>query len=81
MGRRWPLFISIVWFSAFSFLSGFSRSFAMLFTLRALFGLGMGGEWATGTSLVLEHWPDRKRGIVTGMLQGAFSWGFVLAGR
>jgi SHS family lactate transporter-like MFS transporter len=78
-GRKWPLLISIVWFSVFSFLSGFSHSYAMLFALRAMFGLGMGGEWAAGMSLVLEHWPERQRGLVTGGLQGAFSWGFILA--
>ena len=51
----------------------------MLFAFRALFGLGMGGEWAAGMPLVLEHWPDKRRGLVLGILQGAFSWGFVLA--
>jgi SHS family lactate transporter-like MFS transporter len=78
-GRKWPLLVSIVWFSGFSFLSGFSQSYAMLFALRALFGLGMGGEWTAGTALVLEHWPEHRRGMVTGVLQGAFSWGFILA--
>jgi SHS family lactate transporter-like MFS transporter len=78
-GRKWPLLVSILWFSLFSFLSGFSQTYAMLFALRALFGLGMGAEWTAGVALVLEHWPAQKRGIVTGVLQGAFSWGFILA--
>jgi MFS transporter, SHS family, lactate transporter len=51
----------------------------MLFFLRAMFGFGMGGEWAAGMPLVLEHWPARLRGVVSGVLQGAFSWGFILA--
>ena len=42
-GRKGPLMFSILWYSAFAFLSGFSTSYAMLFALRALFGLGMGG--------------------------------------
>lgn len=78
-GRKPALLVSIVWFSVFSFLSGFSQSYATLFALRALFGLGMGGEWTAGTALVLEHWPEHRRGFATGVLQGAFSWGFVLA--
>jgi SHS family lactate transporter-like MFS transporter len=78
-GRKLPMLVSILWFSIFAFLSGFSTSYAMLFGLRALFGLGMGGEWAAGTPLVLEHWPERHRGVVSGVLQGAFSWGFILA--
>ncbi len=71
--------ISILWFSAFSLLSGFATSFWSLLLFRALFGLGMGAEWAAGMPLVLEHWPERLRGAVSGFVQGAFSWGFILA--
>jgi SHS family lactate transporter-like MFS transporter len=78
-GRKLPLMISIVWFSIFSLLSGFSTNYWMLFVFRALFGLGMGAEWAAGMPLVLEHWPERLRGVVSGIVQGAFSWGFILA--
>src|SRR5215470_804561 len=73
IGRKLPLMVSILWFSLFAFLSGFSRSYAMLFALRALFGIGMGGEWAAGTPLALEYWPARFRGLASGMLQGDFS--------
>ena len=58
-GRKLPLMLSVLWFSIFAFLSGFSTSYAMLFALRALFGIGMGGEWAAGMPLVLEHWPTK----------------------
>ena len=78
-GRKLPLMVSIIWFTLFAFLSGFSRSYAMLFGLRALFGIGMGGEWAAGTPLALEHWPARSRGLASGMLQGGFFWGYLLA--
>src|ERR1700704_220152 len=47
-GRKGPLLLSILWFSMFAFLSGFSSSYTMLFGLRALFGIGMGGMWAAG---------------------------------
>ena len=79
IGRKLPLMVSIIWFTLFAFLSGFSRSYAMLFALRALFGIGMGGEWAAGTPLALEHWPARSRGLASGMLQGGFFWGYLLA--
>ena len=78
-GRKLPLMLSILWFSVFAFLSGFSTSYAMLFALRALFGIGMGGEWAAGMPLVLEHWPARLRGLASGMLQGGWYWGYLLA--
>jgi len=78
-GRRLPLMLSILWFSLFAGLSGFSTSYTMLFAFRALFGIGMGGEWAAGMPLVLEHWPARYRGIASGLLQGGYSWGFILS--
>jgi len=78
-GRKLPLMVSIVWFSAFAFLSGLAPGYQTLLLCRALFGLGMGGEWAAGMPLVLEHYPESRRGLVMGVLQGAFSWGFILA--
>lgn len=78
-GRKLPLALSILWFSIFAFLSGFSSSYTMLFAFRALFGIGMGGEWAAGMPLVLEHWPAHLRGIASGLLQGGFAWGYIIA--
>ena len=78
-GRKLPLVLSIVWFSIFTVLSGFSTSYAALFACRALFGIGMGGEWAAGMPLALEHLPDRLRGAAAGILQGAWGWGYVLS--
>lgn len=78
-GRKRPLIFSILWFSIFACLSGFSTSYAMLFALRALFGVGMGGEWAAGMPLVLEHWPPHLRGLASGLLQGGWYWGFILS--
>jgi SHS family lactate transporter-like MFS transporter len=78
-GRKLPLMLSILWLSVFAFLSGFSTSYAMLFAFRALFGIGMGGVWAAGMPLTLEHWPAHLRGTGSGLLQGGFAWGFILA--
>ena len=78
-GRKLPLVLSIVWFSLFTVLSGFSTSYAVLFACRALFGIGMGGEWAAGMPLALEHLPDRLRGAAAGILQGAWAWGYILS--
>src|SRR3954471_3006243 len=78
-GRKLPLALTVLWFSLFAFLCGFSSSYAMLFGLRALFGLGMGGEWAAGMPLVFEHWPARLRGFVSGLMLGGWYWGYLLA--
>jgi SHS family lactate transporter-like MFS transporter len=78
-GRKLPLMLSILWFSLFTVLSGFSTSYAMLFVCRALFGIGMGGEWAAGMPLALEHLPDRLRGAAAGILQGGWAWGYIVS--
>ena len=78
-GRKGPLMFSILWYSAFAFLSGFSTSYGMLFVCRALFGIGMGGVWAAGMPLTLEHWPARLRGTASGMMQSGYSLGFLLS--
>ena len=78
-GRKGPLIFSILWYSLFAFLGGFSTSYRMLFTLRALFGIGMGGVWAAGMPLTLEHWPAHLRGRASGMMQSGYSLGFLLS--
>ena len=78
-GRKVPLMASILWYSAFAFLGGFSRTYTVLFICRALFGIGMGGTWAAGMPLALETWPARLRGKVSGMLQSGYSTGFMLS--
>jgi len=78
-GRKGPLMFSILWYSVFSFLGGFSTSYRMLFAIRALFGIGMGGVWAAGMPLTLEHWPAHLRGTASGMMQSGYSMGFLLS--
>ena len=78
-GRKGPLMFSILWYSAFSVLGGFSTSYRMLFAIRALFGIGMGGVWAAGMPLTLEHWPAHLRGTASGMMQSGYSMGFLLS--
>jgi MFS transporter, SHS family, lactate transporter len=79
IGRKGPLMVSIMTYSLCSFAAGFSPNFTVLLLLRALLGLGMGGEWPAGASLALESWPARSRGLMSGMLQGSSTIGFLLA--
>src|SRR5258705_7491378 len=78
-GRKGPLMFSILWYSLFSFLGGFSTSYRMLFAIRWLFGIGMGGVWAAGMPLTLEHWPAHLRGTASGVMQSGYSMGFLLS--
>jgi SHS family lactate transporter-like MFS transporter len=42
-------------------------------------GIGMGAEWPAGAALAMESWPARSRGFMSGLLQGSWSLGFLLA--
>src|SRR5712664_4544543 len=79
MGRKTPLMISIAWYSACNFIAGFSPTFWFLFLFRALLGIGMGAEWPAGAALAMETWPTRSRGLMSGILQGSWSIGFLMS--
>jgi SHS family lactate transporter-like MFS transporter len=79
IGRKKPLMISILWYSICNFIAGFSPTFLFLFIFRALLGVGMGAEWPAGAALAMESWPPRSRGLMSGVLQGSWSIGFVLS--
>jgi len=78
-GRRIPLMANVIYFSAIELLSGFAPSYKFFLVLRALFGIGMGGEWGVGASLAMEAAPPRRRGILSGILQAGYAIGYLLA--
>jgi SHS family lactate transporter-like MFS transporter len=78
-GRRLPLMIDLVFYSIIEVLSGLAPNYATFMVLRALFGIGMGGEWGVGASLAMEKVPPRLRGVLSGLLQEGYAAGFLLA--
>src|SRR2546426_10302412 len=62
-GRRIPLMIDLVFYSIVEVLSGLAPNYVTFMILRALFGIGMGGEWGVGASLAMEKVPPRYRGV------------------
>ena len=78
-GRRPVLMFNIVFYSAMELATAFSTSISMLLVLRALFGIGMGGEWGLGASLAIESVPAKARGLVSGILQQGYAVGNLLA--
>lgn len=78
-GRRIPLMLSLVFFSIMEVLSGLAPNFTVFFIFRALFGIGMGGEWGVGASLAMEKAPVRRRGLLSGFLQEGYACGYLLA--
>src|SRR5947209_6638057 len=65
-GRRIPLMANVLYFSVIELLCGFSPNYTFFLVMRALFGIGMGGEWGVGASLAMEAAPPRLRGILSG---------------
>src|SRR6516162_6113070 len=78
-GRRIPLMANVIYFSIVELACGFAPNYTVFLILRALFGVGMGGEWGVGASLAMEAAPPRWRGVLSGILQSGYSYGYLLA--
>ena len=78
-GRRGPLIACVLFFSIVSAMTPFAPSYRVFLMLRALYGVGMGGYWGIGASLVIESSPSRWRGLFSGILQAGYSAGYLLA--
>ncbi|HJP58780.1 MAG TPA: MFS transporter [Gemmatimonadaceae bacterium] len=78
-GRKLPLMIDLVFFSIVEVASGLAPNYTTFLVLRALFGIGMGGEWGVGASLAMEKAPKRHRGVLSGLLQEGYATGYLLA--
>jgi len=78
-GRRMPLMIDLVFYAVVEVATGFAHDFRTFLILRALFGIGMGGEWGVGASLAMEKAPAARRGVLSGLLQEGYACGYLLA--
>ena len=78
-GRRLPLMIDLVFYSVAEVATGFAGNYTTFLVLRAIFGIGMGGEWGVGASLVMEKVPAERRGMFSGLLQQGYAAGYLLA--
>jgi SHS family lactate transporter-like MFS transporter len=78
-GRRIPLMADIIFYSLMELLTAFAPNFTVFLILRALFGIGMGGEWGLGASLAMESLPTEARGLFSGILQQGYAFGYLLA--
>ena len=78
-GRKGPLMITIIFYSVMEILSGLAPDYTIFLLLRLLYGIGMGGEWGVGASLVMESVSVKRRGFLSGVLQEGYALGFLLA--
>lgn len=79
VGRKRALMLSILTYSICSFASGLATSVLMLAVFRFVLGLGMGGEWNTGATLVAETWPAELRARAISIVQSSWAIGYALA--
>jgi MFS family permease len=78
-GRTRALMASVLIYAIFTAACGLAQNFVQLAVFRILLGLGMGGEWASGASLVSETWPAEHRGKALGLMQSSWAIGYALA--
>ena len=78
-GRTRALMWSVVLYSVFTAACGLAGSFTQFVVFRILLGLGMGGEWASGASLVSETWDAENRGKALALMQSGWAVGYALA--
>jgi MFS family permease len=78
-GRTRALMASVLIYAIFTAACGLAQNFVQLAVFRILLGLGMGGEWASGASLVSETWSAEHRGKALGLMQSSWAIGYALA--
>ncbi len=78
-GRVRMLMITMIWYGIFTALCGLAQSYEQLLILRLLTGVGLGGEWGVGATLVSEYWPDRHRAKATCFVHSGWPAGYGLA--
>jgi len=76
LGRTRALSLSILLYSVFTFACGLAQNVWQLAIFRFFLGLGMGGEWASGATLVSETWPEKHRGKALGLMQSCWAIGY-----
>ncbi|KAK3671607.1 Carboxylic acid transporter [Recurvomyces mirabilis] len=78
-GRKWPFVVNNMLFIALELGTGFCRTYKQFLACRALFGIAMGGLYGNAAATALEDVPEKARGIVSGMLQQGYAFGYLLA--
>ena len=78
-GRRPTLMLNVITYSIFELASAFAPSLKIFLITRALFGIGMGGEWGVGAAFAFETLPAQGRGFFSGLLQEGYVVGYLFA--
>ncbi|AEO62951.1 uncharacterized protein THITE_2042844 [Thermothielavioides terrestris NRRL 8126] len=78
-GRKWPMVFNMIVLGALQIATIYSRTFSDFLAVRSLFGLFMGGVFGNAIAMALEHCPPDARGLMSGVLQQGYAFGYVCA--
>jgi MFS family permease len=79
IGRKRTMIYAILAYSLLTGLTALSFSWISFALLRFAVGIAIGSEWATGSSMMAELWPQDARGKGAGLMQCGLGIGFFLA--
>lgn len=77
--RKWPFVVNMILFTVLELGAGFSQNWNQFLATRALYGIAMGGLYGNVAATALEDCPAEARGIISGMLQQGYAFGYLLA--
>jgi SHS family lactate transporter-like MFS transporter len=63
----------------FELATGFCKTYGEFLAARALFGMAMGGIYGNAAATALEDCPDEARGLMSGIFQSGYPFGYLLA--
>jgi len=78
-GRKWPYVFNLILFIVLELGTGFAQTYNQFLGVRAIYGIAMGGLYGNAAATALEDCPEEARGIVSGMLQQGYAFGYLLA--
>ena len=78
-GRKLTFMAGVVWFAAFSGLSGLAWSYTALLVIQLMFGVGFGGEWTASAALLMESVPERAKSVASSLMMAGYEFGFFAA--
>lgn len=78
-GRKLTFMIGVIWFAAFSGMTGLAWSYAALLVIQFFFGIGFGGEWTASAALLMESVPERAKKVASSLMMAGYEFGFFAA--
>lgn len=78
-GRKWPFVVNLILFVILELATGFAQTYKQFLGIRAIYGIAMGGLYGNAAATALEDCPAPARGIISGMLQQGYAFGYLLA--